>query len=177
MRDDDDDDDDDDLDTTLFYSTYFEENAGAEFLEHSARIDCVFNPVARILNFDEDSDTTDEGAVGQVVVAIDVHMGELQQPESPALVDWQRFGPADKSRRKRSERHESPLIIASKSLCGKTLRRTPALYHQIAHNPEARIQCWFRDQAANETSPLYIDADLTDLIARMLESFASYAEP
>ena len=50
------------------------------------------------------------------------------------------------------------------------------LYHQKAHNPQARIQRWFCDQAVDETSALYTDADLIYLIARVLESFASHAE-
>ena len=37
----------------------------------------------------------DQGAVEQVDVPVDVHMTELPQPESPPLIDWQRFGPAD----------------------------------------------------------------------------------
>ena len=61
-------------------STYFEENVGAATPEHSARTAGVFNPVARVLDFDGDevNDTDDE----QVVIAPDVP--ELQQPESPA---------------------------------------------------------------------------------------------
>ena len=61
-------------------STYFEENVGAATPEHSARTANVFNPVARVLDFDGDevNDTDNE----QVVIAPDVP--ELQQPESPA---------------------------------------------------------------------------------------------
>ena len=50
------------------------------------------------------------------------------------------------------------------------------LYHQIANNPQARIQRWFRDHAVDETSALHTYADLPDLIARELESFTSHAE-
>ena len=98
-----DDDDDDDSDTTLADSTYFEENAGAESPKDSARTTGAFNPITRILNFKEYSDTADKGAVKQGVVAVDVHMTKLPQPESPALIDWQRFGPADNEQVKTEE--------------------------------------------------------------------------
>ena len=52
-----------------------------------------------------------------------------------------------------------------------------ALYHKIAHNPQAIIQRWFRDQSEDENSPLYTDTDLGDLISRVLESFSSSTEP
>ena len=53
-------------------STYFEENVGVATHEHSARTAGVFNPVARVLNFDgnEVNDTADEDE--QVVIAPDV---------------------------------------------------------------------------------------------------------
>ena len=53
-------DNDDDSDTLLSDSTYFEENLDAESPEPSARTAGVFNPVARVLNFDEGNDTADE---------------------------------------------------------------------------------------------------------------------
>ena len=76
-------------------SIYFEKNASAESPEHSSRTTGVFNPVAQILNFDEDSDTADKGAEEQVVVAADVHMAEVPHPESPALDDWLRVDHAE----------------------------------------------------------------------------------
>ena len=38
------------------------------------------------------------------------------------------------------------------------------------------MQRWFRDQAEDETSPLYTDDDLVDLISRVRESFTGSSE-
>ena len=47
-------------------------------------------------------------------------------------------------------------------------------YHEKAHNLQAIIQRRLRDQAQDETSQLYTVAEL---ITRVVDSFADYAEP
>ena len=63
--------------------------------QHAACAADIFNPVARRLNFGEiysDMDEAEEEA-GEAIAeqAVDVHMAEDEQPESPALIDWEHF--------------------------------------------------------------------------------------
>ena len=107
-------------------SSNFEENpidVGAP--QHAARTAGIFNPVARWLNFGQIYSDTDEAeeeeeeeeAAAEAVVeqAVDVHRAEDAQPESPALIDWERFDNNEEadSDRMRSEQHGSLLMIGA----------------------------------------------------------------